>query len=267
MEVRDGRVVASENEVRVLRALHRFGWLRTRDIAALLWQPWLKSPADAAPTLSPPEATPSGQRMAQRTLRRLAGARQLLRAQAPNGSVIYTLAEAGARRLRELGISAISGKDLIRGFSVAQFQHRRIANEIAIRNILSGFRVSTEREIARDRWVGGAKGIGQKKPDVLLQSSDGKIFWCEIERTKKNSRDYSHLLQWLQVVKNDVSRHSESELLGKGLRWGKIVFVCRTAFQSKLCRDLETAGWDSNFITSLILFEPALYSMVDRLFM
>lgn len=87
MGARDGRMVAAENEVRVLRALHRFGWLRTRDIAALLWRLWRKNPVDGEPDLKPLDATSSGLRMAQRTLRRLAAEHQLLRAQAPNPPV------------------------------------------------------------------------------------------------------------------------------------------------------------------------------------
>mgnify|MGYP000853832867 FL=1 len=46
MTNKDGRAIARENEVRVLRALHRFGWLRTRDLAVLVWQRWARSPAE-----------------------------------------------------------------------------------------------------------------------------------------------------------------------------------------------------------------------------
>lgn len=266
MGTQDGRMVAAENEVRVLRALHRFGWLRTRDIATLLWRPWRKNPVESKPDIKPLEATSSGLRMAQRTLRRLVAEHQLLRAQAPNGSFIYTLAEAGARRLRELGMPAITGKDLIRGFSAAQFQHRKIANEIGISGIVSGFRVSTEREIARDRWIGGADGIGQKKPDVLLQSPNGKIWWYEVEKSRKNARDYIRLLQWLQTVKRDVIGKPNSDLLGKGIQWASIIFICTPAFQKKLCKDLANSGWDESSISSLITFDATLYSMLDRTF-
>jgi hypothetical protein len=65
--------------------------------------------------------------MAQRTLRRLVDARQVLRGQAPNSSVIYALSEAGSRRLQQLSVPALSGKDLILTFSSVQFQHRSVA--------------------------------------------------------------------------------------------------------------------------------------------
>ncbi|MDR6450136.1 UNVERIFIED_ORG: hypothetical protein ABIC54_005361 [Burkholderia sp. 1263] len=36
MTAQDGRIAASQNEVRVLRALNRFGWLPTKSLGALL---------------------------------------------------------------------------------------------------------------------------------------------------------------------------------------------------------------------------------------
>lgn len=261
---RDGRIIAVENEVRVLRALHRFGWLRTRDLAALLWQQWQKSPP-AESDLKRPTPSASGWRMAQRTLRRLVDARQVLRGQAPNGSVIYALSEAGSRRLQQFGVPALSGKDLIRAFSSAQFQHRSVANEVAISGILVGYRVSTEREIAQDKWLGGVDGVDGKKPDVVLQAN-GRVWWYEVERSRKNAKDYARLLKWLQSVRRDALPGRESVMLGKGLRWARIVFICTPAFRSKLLRDLEAAGWQKDTVETLITFETTLYSFADMLF-
>lgn len=263
MQTKDGRTIARENEVRVLRALHRFGWLRTRDLAALVWQRWEKHPV-SVPDFKPAAASASGMRMAQRTLSRLAGARQVLQGQAPDGSVIYSLSEGGARRLQQFGVPAASGKDLIRSFSTAQFRHRCVANEIAIGSIVAGFRVSTEREIAQDRWLGGADGIAGKKPDVLL-NGDGQIWWVEVEKSRKNAKDYARLLSWLATMGNDALRLSGPTLLGDSLRWAKVVFVCTSAFQEKLCRDLTAAGWKKGSIDSLIMFKPSLYSFKDIL--
>ena len=142
----------------MLRALHRFGWLRTRDLAALVWRPWQTAPT-SAPDLTPLEPGASHWRMAQRTLRRLVRDRQVLRGNGPDGSIIYTLAEAGAERLRQLGVPATTGKDLVRRSSASQFRHRCIANEVAIAGIAAGFRVSTEREVAQGRWLGGDAGV------------------------------------------------------------------------------------------------------------
>lgn len=259
MQIQDGRAIARENEMRVLRALHRFGWLRTRDIAALVWRRWQKTPI-GEPSLTPVVGTASGLRMAQRTMRRLLDARQVLYGQAPNGSVVFALAESGARRLRQLGVPAASGKDMVRAFSTSQFRHRSVANEIAIASIVDGFRVSTEREIAQDRWLGGVDGVAGKKPDVLLQSGN-RVWWVEVEKSRKNSKDYSRLLQWLTRVGADARTMPESALLGGALHWAKLVFVCAPAFEAKLRRDLSAAGWKEIWMDSLFRFEPKLYDL------
>lgn len=261
MTNKDGRAIARENEVRVLRALHRFGWLRTRDLAALVWQRWARNPA-GAPSLKPPSPTAAGLRMAQRTLRRLREKRQVLSSRAPDGSLIYALAEAGARLLLQIGVTAVTGKDLVRSFSAAYFRHRCIANEIAVAAIIEGFRVATEREIAQGLWLGGEDGIAGKKPDALLRG-DGRVWWVEVERSRKNAKDYVRLLQWLGAVGRDAFRQSGPELLGDGLRWGKTVFVCTPAFREKLCRDLVAAGWKKVHIDMFLFFETSLYRFED----
>lgn len=264
MKTKDGRTIAHDNEVRVLRALHRFGWLRTRNLAALVWQRWEARPL-GEPDFRPPTASASGLRMAQRTMRRLFKARLVLRGQAPSGSVIHALAEAGARRLQRLGVPATSGKDLVRSFSSAQFRHRSIANDIAIGAIIAGLRVSTEREIAQNRWLGGDAGIAGKKPDVLLRHSE-QVWWVEVEKSRKNAKDYAQLLRWLAQVGADMLHPAGPSLLDEGLRWTKVVFVCTPAFQNRLCLDLAAAGWKKNAIDSIIMFKPSLYSFEDIVF-
>lgn len=261
MTNRDGRAIARENEVRVLRALHRFGWLRTRDLAALVWQRWERSPA-GEPNLKPPVPTDTGLRMAQRTLKRLRDKRLVLSSRAPDGSVIYTLAEAGARALQHIGVAATTGKDLMRTFSTAHYRHRCIANEIAVGSILAGYRVSTEREIAQGLWLGGEDGIAGKKPDVLIRS-ENTVWWVEVERSRKNAKDYARLLQWLGGVAQDAFRATGPVLLGEKVRWGKVVFICTPAFQAKLTRDLTAAGWKKIHIDALVSFETSLYRFED----
>lgn len=260
----DGRAIARENEMRVLRALHRFGWLRTRDLAALVWQRWAAK-AHGAPCLKPPESTAGGLRMAQRTLRRLREKRWVLDSRAPDGSIIYALSEAGARQLSVIGIRATSGKDLVRAFSSSHFRHRCIANEIAISGICQGFKVATEREIAQGRWPGGETGIAGKKPDVLLRG-DGAAWWVEVERSRKNAKDYAKLLNWLGSIARNAMQPSGPALLGTGLRWVKVVFICTTTFQQKLMRDLAAKGWQQSHFAALLSFETTLYRFEDILF-
>lgn len=264
MKARDGRIIAREREERLLKSLARFGFLRTRDCAAL--RPLWAKGATGEPVLDAPVASASDVRMAQRTLRRLADARQVLRGQAPDGSTIYALSEAGARRLQQMGIAATTGKDLVRAFSSAHFRHRMIANEIAIRGLLDGYKVSTERETSQNKSLAGDEGVVGKKPDVLLRGADGRIWWCEVERSRKNAADYSKLLKWLEAVAADAADASGSKLLGKGLKWGKVIFVCTPAFRSKLMRDLIAKGWKKSALDALISFSTELYRFEDIVF-
>lgn len=257
-KAKDGQELARENDSNALRALHRFGWLRTRDLGSLLWQDWARTPPKAGPSLRPPTATPSGIRMAQRTVARLRRDRLILTTQAPNGSLIHALSERGARALQNMGIAASSGKDMVREFGAAYFLHRSIANEIAISGILEGYRVATERETAQGRWLGGMGGICGKKPDVLLRASD-RAWWVEVER-RKNQSDYARLLTWLDKIWETSARLGEPAQLLNNVRLVQVVFICSGATARKLATDLASRGWSAEMLTTRIRFETSLYS-------
>lgn len=257
---KDGRAVARNHELNISRALHRFGWLRTRDLAALVFQRWASTAPAGGPTLLPPVATGSGLRMAQRTLRRMRTARLVLDTLAPDGSVIYALSEAGARALQGIGVGATTGKDQVRTFSPTHFRHRCIANEVAISAILEGFRASTEREISRGLWLGGKEGIAGKLPDVLLRSGS-VLGWCEVERSKKNAGGIAATRRLLEAVR-EVAEQPHL-LFGDGVSQVKVIFICTSAYQARLCRDLETSGWDKSDIATHLRFEKSLYSFKD----
>lgn len=251
----DGRAQARYNEMRVSRALHRFGWLRTRDVAALSWTRWAGKPMKG-PSLAPVVGTASAMRMAQRTLRRMRDGR-LLRAYGPDGSVVYALAEAGARALRAADVPARSGKDGVRNFSSGYFRHRCIANELAIAGIVQGFRVSTEREIARGLWAGGEAGIAGKKPDALWRNGN-RWDWFEVERSRRNSKDYATLQAWLAHLRARL-RPGLGADLGNGIVLGRVVFVCTTQFKNKLLRDLAAQNWPEDEVQKFLVFETLLY--------
>ena len=134
----DGRVTAQQNELDILTYINRFGWLRSRDLAALIW----------------PEAktSDSAMAMAQRTLKRLKDGGQILHRIAPDGATVYALSEAGARRIgNERGVDARSGKDLVR--ELGNYTHRCHANTFAIHRINAGQRVwQPTAEIHRQCW-------------------------------------------------------------------------------------------------------------------
>ncbi len=167
--------------------------------------------------------------------------------------------------LKDAGVTAISGKDLVRGFSAAYYRHRVIANEVAISGMIQGFRASTEREIAQGLWLGGEAGVAGKRPDVLLRSGN-RVWWVEVEKSRKNARSYAAFLVWMGKVLHDSTRRDGSRLLGPGQVWGRAIFICSPAFEAKLRRDLEEAGWTQQQIDALASFESELYRFEDILF-
>jgi hypothetical protein len=217
------------------------------------------------PAVGPTLPTSSALRMAQRTMRRLRGARQVITAQGPDGSCLYALSEGGARALKDLGVTAISGKDLVRNFSSAYYRHRCIANQVAISGIVQGYRASTEREIAQGLWLGGEAGIAGKKPDVLLRSGN-QVHWVEVERSRKNLKDWKAFLTWLGKVLLDITRRDGSRLLGPGQVWGRLILICTPTFEAKLRKDLGASGWSRQQVDALACFESALYGFEDTLF-
>lgn len=264
MANKDGRLIACARETQVLRSLSRFGWLRTRDIGALCWNRWLPKPV-APLDLAAVNATDSGLRMAQRTLKRLRLQNKVISSQAPDGSIVYALAEAGVRVLQEAGVDAASGKDLVRGFSAAFFRHRCIANEVAIAAINQGFRVSTEREIAKGLWFGGEVGIFGKRPDVVIR--DGKrVTFCEVEKSRKKQAEYQALVRWLSKLLQLQQKYGGQAQLSPEVCLGRVVFICTQGFRTKLLRDLEVAGWSQTHQSALIEYSCELYQFRDILF-
>ncbi len=248
---KDSKLVALENEKRILRALSRFGWLRTKDIATLCWSKWQDSPKGEV-YIRREIASASSVRMAQITLKRMFSYRLVLKAIAQDGAVIYALAERGARFLRDIGVKASTGKDVIRTFSLSQYRHRAISNQIAINALVDGFKVSTEREIAQGKWIGGFNGFMSKKPDVLIRN-DKKIFWVEVERSRKNTKDLTNLISWINNVSFD-NRIENYEIIS-------LIFICRPALKTLISREISRKNIKLNirFVCDIYDFEEIIF--------
>lgn len=186
----DGRITAQQNELDTLTYIHRFGWLRSRDLAALIWH-------DS-------KHIESGIAMAQRTLRRLKKAGQILTRIAPDGASVYALSESGARRLGDYcGTIARSGKDLLR--ELGNYQHRCNANLFAIQQINAGRNVWTEREIQAN--LAPIKVVTHKIPDGLVDVTDGlyaegtlALAWLESERGYKKNSDFYKMMTFIYKI-------------------------------------------------------------------
>lgn len=250
--------IAQSNELKVLKAIHKFGWLRSKDLAALIWSKHRnKTFAEILDTGL--DVSDSALRMAQRTIKRLRQQQKVLKATAIDNSEIYGLAQAGANQLRELEIPASSGRNLVRSVSSGYFHHRRISNEIALLCMLGSYKVSGELEVQTGNWFAGEYGIYGKKPDVVArQSRDLWLF--EVERSRKNQKDYEGLIKWLLTLK--VSNHSI--LISDQLYTiRQVVFVCTKSFKAKIEEDLKKVGWTEAEINLRVHTFTCLYNVSE----
>jgi hypothetical protein len=260
-----GIEIALANEVEVLKGLQKFGWLRSKDIASLIWQKKDKRFSNREPEFCKPISSPSGLRMAQITLKRLKYKKLILSATTPDNSTIYALSQKGANHLNAVGIDTGSGKDLLRFFSFDQYRHRVISNELSISGILQGFKVFTEREIAQNNWHFNKTGFLGKKPDCLIQNKEYS-WWVEVERSRKNQKDYAFLLKWLNAVFENCKRPHEKPALTKSLSLQKVVFICTPVFENRLIADLNKLGWCEEQVYLRLIFHRSLYSFRQACF-
>ena len=144
--------------------------------------------------------------MAQRTLRRLKLAQKVIPKLAPDGATIYALAQGGAKLLRDFaGLEdAKTTRDCMR--CLTAYDHRALANDIAIDWISKGKNAWTEHEIQAGRAP--LKVLRGKIPDVLLDwsektiAADGEVVlaWGEIENTWKSNREMDRMLEFFCAV-------------------------------------------------------------------
>ena len=252
----DGCIIASQNDDAVLNALHRFGFLRTRDLAAFIWgNPKKKKRNGFEPTpLILPE---SAIRMAQITLARLRRSHRVNRIMAPDGSWLYGLAEAAARQLRIAGLPAKSSNDILKRVSLSHYHHRRLANEITILATLQGFNAFTEIEILSGKWFGGLTGINSKKPDAVI-IDDKFIIWVEVERSRRNAKDYTKLITWLTSSWTTLNGYRNAPLKDD-YELLRVLLVCDKSFVQRVISDLKLAGWDDDLIKHRIQAVPLDY--------
>lgn len=254
MSTKNPRKTAILNRLKILQFIHRFGWLKTRDLACLVWLPSRRGDPNQPPDFQPASATSSALRMAQRTIRSLLVSGFLLQTKAPDGALVYSLSQRGADILRQIGVEAKSGKDLLRAHSIGYYRHRCISNEIAISAWLAGCKVTTENELVRGDCPYLNKGFG-KVPDVLVRNFEA-WYWIEVERSRKNQSDYNRLLYWLESIRSNP----QNVLTGFPSASVKVTFICRGAFERRVRADLGKRGWSGSQIDSLITFKVSLYS-------
>lgn len=189
----DNRIKARLNQEKVLKALHRFGWLPVRQVHQACWHT---------------EATP---RNAQRYLAQLLELKQVLFKVGPDGSRVYALTASGARRLRtELDIEATYDADFSRR-AMPSYHHRCLANDVGLWwSQLHGESAGyyTEHEIVTGRapissapeYMSDPLG---KIPDALLT----------LARPVTADNPYARWLAWVEVEFSDKPRDAHAHMV------------------------------------------------------
>jgi hypothetical protein len=186
----DNRIVAYENEFKVLKLVRDFGHLRRVEVARGVW----------------PHSSPGvAETMAQRTIARLTKSTELFETSNALGGMSLVLGRRGATRLRNKGTDADAGYDLssVKG---GQFQHRSYGTRYLIERIAKGHRAFSEyalskgwSPITRDQLAARFR----KVPDGLVlvpgpergyNDTITAVDWIEVENTPKSGAELARIL-------------------------------------------------------------------------
>lgn len=166
--------------------VHRFGWLRTFELGALLW-----------PDTNEQSRTRQANRLARSWIERGLVLERVL----PEGSGrALVLATGGVRLLSEYGVEANTGKDigkLIDGqwLPPLTWRHDLLATGVLIDLYLRGYEVLPEAHIRRHA------GNLVKIPDGLAIKNK-TVVWLEVESARKTGKAMRELADALCVVGN-----------------------------------------------------------------
>lgn len=171
------RQKSRERLIEMLKAMHKYGALKTEHLAEIVYN----------------DITPSSAiRQTQKQIKRLKGLGLVIVKQANCYEQAHTaLTERSARYLRTYhGLDARSGKD------EEPSLHRDQCNAEVIRLSLEGYTtVYSEKEIQTYRAP--FRTIDRKVPDGLGIDEDGLVTWLEVEASRRGGRDLVGLARWL----------------------------------------------------------------------
>lgn len=228
---RDGRAVAEDNEVRVLRAVRHFGHLRRQEIAMAAW---------------PKSSAKSAYIMAWRTVTRLLKAGLLLERQNSLGGRSLVLGARGVARLRDLDIQAHEGYEL--AFDGPQFFHRTLGTAYLLEKARTGNEVFGEyailrgwsplsREYTSERFRKIPDGLVVYSGEAMGLRKDMRVAdWVEVESAFKQ---YDEIKKALAILtKNSTLTQSGDVTLNQ------LVFV----FDSRQRHDRQILRYVKKFL-------------------
>ena len=180
------RQISEQNDVKGLHAIHRFRWLRSREIGNVLWPNQKNRHTSAA-----------------RLIRKWVQQDWVIERKLPEAyGPAYVLSQRGANFLQQHGITAKSGKrvgvflkDKSWVPNRVTYKHDLLANGFMTFMLGSGANIKTEFEIAE------ANPINRKIPDGLVQLDDDWIA-IEVERERKTGENARKLAQHIIDISN-----------------------------------------------------------------
>jgi hypothetical protein len=189
---------AAANRLRVLQAIAEHGSLRCSDVAAACW----------------PAAT-FGEQMAQRTVRALVAAGELMPRRNALGGVSVVLTRPGAAALEVRGIVAHHGLDL--AVSGPAYRHSALTSRWCLHKRAQGFQTFTEYAIAQGRAPLSRellfKRLGRHVDAVLIKGD--KLYAVETESAPKDTASLMRIAAMAELVGRKV--HPELPYLLAGV--------------------------------------------------
>lgn len=229
---KDGRAVADDNEVRVLKAVRHFGHLRRQELAMAVW---------------PKSSAKSSYVMAWRTVNRMLKAGQLLERQNSLGGRSLVLAAKGVSRLRDLDIRSQEGYEL--AFDGPQFFHRTLGTAYLLEKARAGTEVFGEYSILKG-WAPVTRDFARERfskiPDGLVVYSgaaaglrdDVRVAdWVEVESAFKS---YEDIRKALVILTKNATLSANGDLL-----LNKLVFV----YDSRQRHDRQILRYIKKFLS------------------
>lgn len=238
---RDGRAVALENEIRVLKAVRHFGHLRRQEIAMAAW---------------PKSSEKSAYIMAWRTVNRLLKAGLLLERQNSLGGRSLVLGARGVARLRDLDIRAHEGYEL--AFDGPQFFHRTLGTAYLLEKARNGNEVFGEYAILRG-WSPLTREYTSERfrkiPDGLVFYSGTAVGvradvrladWVEVESAFK---EYDEIKRALAILTKNATLTEDGSVV-----LNKLVFV----FDARQRHDRQILRYVKKFLQENPHLDPQL---------
>lgn len=201
-----GKLVARENELKVLRALHLFGHLRRIEVAQFVW---------------PFSSLASSKIMCSTTVKRMIDARLILERPNSLGGKSLVLGSAGAAALQNEGIESDAGYDLT-SVTGPQFWHRTLGTSFLVNKASQGVLAYGEHFLAREKGALNRLSLiktFEKAPDGLLLRPHGVnaswVDWVEVESSAKDNSEIFKMFNILNFTHGKPFGESKSYKVGK----------------------------------------------------